>query len=80
MCPVQVTPARRFMKPSAPTIKLSADQLQQAREWVADCQWQDIHDADDVAELSQVEIERGIDRHYDGGLLQFILDCTPIKL
>lgn len=49
--------------------------LDAAREWVADCSWRDLHD-DDVSELSDAELIRGIRRHYCGGWRGFV-DADP---
>ncbi len=40
--------------------------LAEARAWVADCAWRE--DPDEIAEYSDQEIIRGVDRHYDGGI------------
>lgn len=45
------------------------------RSWVADCDgtWGDI-DADDVPNLTDVEVVDGVRRHYDGGVAAFVAD------
>lgn len=48
--------------------ELNAEQLRAARDWIADCQW-----ADDVTELTDDQVVRGIVRHYEGGLAGFRL-------
>lgn len=58
------------------TALLTPEQLTDARDWVADCVWADL-DADDVTELTDVQVTRGIARHYDGGVAQFIADSEP---
>jgi hypothetical protein len=55
---------------------LTAEELAAAREWIADCVWRDL-DADDVAELTDEEVTRGVARHYDGGLAAFRETCVP---
>ena len=50
------------------TMKLTPDELKAAREWISECYWPDLDDAD---ELSDREIERGIARHFDGGIAAF---------
>ncbi len=59
--------------------RLSADQLKQAREWAADCHWRDSEPEDfaDPSLWSDEQIARGIERHYDGGISQFLTDCAP---
>lgn len=51
--------------------------LKQMRDWVKDCQWGDVYDESDVDELSDIEILKGVDQHYDGGIKQFIQDGQP---
>lgn len=46
-----------------------------AREWVADCVW--IEDPEDIEEMTDAQILAGVERHYDGGLAQFIADAEP---
>lgn len=53
---------------------LSGQSLSDARDWLKDCAWQDM-DESDVDELSAEQITRGVDRHYDGGLVQFLQDA-----
>lgn len=43
-----------------------------ARGWVLDCMWKE--DPADIAEMSDTEILRGVNRHYDGGLAQCARD------
>ena len=47
---------------------MSATQLQEARDWIADC----FEDAPD--DLTDWEVIDGIKRHYLGGVDQFIAD------
>lgn len=46
---------------------LNAQQLTEAREWIADC-FEDV----DAAELTHLEVERGIARHFEGGIAAFL--------
>jgi hypothetical protein len=55
---------------------LTREQIEEARNWIADCQWAD---EVEVAELTDEEIVRGIRRHYDGGLTAFIESCEPVS-
>ena len=51
------------------------EQIQQARQWLTECVWEDIDD-DDINEMSDSHIVSGIARHYSGGIEQFIEDGT----
>lgn len=44
-----------------------------ARYWISDCTWADLA-SEDVAELSDEDVLRGIDTHYDGGVRAFAED------
>ncbi len=44
--------------------------LQEARDWVSDCQWKE--DPEDLDEYSDDDIIRGVNRHYDGGWATFV--------
>ena len=46
----------------------------EARAWIADCQWSEDFTPEDIASLSVDEIVRGINRHYGGGWSQFVRD------
>jgi hypothetical protein len=48
---------------------LTPEQLTEARGWIADCEWADDID---VSELTDGAVERGIQRHYSGGVAEFI--------
>lgn len=53
-------------------LTLTVEQLAAAREWIADCVWRDI-DQDDVNQLTPDQVERGVARHFDGGIAGFKL-------
>ena len=42
------------------------------RDWIKDCQWQDLPDEVAVDELSDEEVLRGIQNNYDGGIKDFL--------
>lgn len=44
------------------------------REWVSDCVWRDMDDTD---ELTDLQVVTGVQRHYQGGVKQFITDAGP---
>jgi hypothetical protein len=48
---------------------VNADEVREARAWLADC----FDDYDDD-EISDREVVRGIERHYEGGIAQFLQD------
>ena len=52
---------------------MTQEQIAAAREWILDCQWEDL-DEEDIPELSDTEVINGIARNYDGGIKGFILD------
>lgn len=47
------------------------DEVEAMRSWVEDCPWQDV---DDPAALMDGEIVAGVERNYEGGVRQFLLD------
>ena len=48
-------------------------QINEARTWIRDCSWLD--EAEDLEGLTDKEVTRGIDRHYEGGWTQFLANC-----
>lgn len=54
------------------------NQLAAMRSWVKDCQWADVPEESDVDEMSDAEIIAGVNRHYDGGVHQFMMDCEAV--
>lgn len=50
----------------------SKEELLKARDWIFECDWPDIEDADDVRQLTDEQVARGIKRHY--GISEFIKD------
>lgn len=49
--------------------------VEEARGWVLDCVWRE--DQDTLAALPDAAILAGIQRHYLGGIAQFIRDLEP---
>lgn len=43
----------------------------EARGWISDCVWANL-EPDDVDDLTDEEIRRGVQRHYDGGWDAFV--------
>lgn len=56
---------------------ISLEVVDQMREWALDCQWRE--DADEISEMSADEIIRGVNANYDGGVKEFIRDCSPVS-
>lgn len=52
----------------------TAELADEARDWIADCQWDDI-DEDDAGDLTDAQALSGVSRKYDGGLEAFIDNC-----
>jgi hypothetical protein len=48
-------------------------QIIEAKAWIHDCSWLD--ESEDLEDLTDEEVRRGIDRHYDGGWIQFLANC-----
>lgn len=40
--------------------------LDEARAWISDCSWPDL-DPEEVDDMTDEQIRRGVERHYDGG-------------
>jgi len=49
----------------------TAEELAEARGWLADCGWSDL-DPEDVEELPAAEVVAGVGRHWDGGTAGFL--------
>jgi hypothetical protein len=47
--------------------------IKQMRDWAADCQWKD---DEDLPDMSDEEILRGVQQHYEGGIRAFIRDSN----
>jgi hypothetical protein len=56
-------------------MNLTEQELKIAREWIADCQWNDIDGEDDIDQLTPTEIARGIHKNYEGGIAGFKRSC-----
>jgi hypothetical protein len=52
-------------------MKLDQRELSEARAWIKDCVWLDLDSAEDIDDLSDLQIERGIARHFAGGIEEF---------
>jgi hypothetical protein len=49
-----------------------------AREWISDCRWRE--EPEDLADLTDAEVIRGIDRHCQGGWSGFCLSQDVVDL
>lgn len=54
-----------------------ADLVNDMRDWIKDCQWNDVDD-EDVDAMTDEELLRGIEQHYDGGLPMFLRNSNYI--
>lgn len=52
---------------------MSKNMILQMRGWLMDCAWADL-EPEDFEEMTDVQIVRGVERHYSGGLDQFKRD------
>lgn len=59
-------------------IQYTEQQIKSMREWAKDCQWNDDIDNEFIDELTSTQVLIGIEKHYDGGIAQFLLDSTPV--
>jgi hypothetical protein len=51
--------------------------LKEARDWIKDCSFSDIEDDEQVDEMTDEQIWKGISKHYGGGIAQFMKDSNP---
>lgn len=65
----RVTPEDVLQMPDASRI------IKNARDWVEDCQWDD---EESIKSYDDLTILKGVERHYDGGLFQFLKDTVLI--
>lgn len=57
--------------------EINEDLLTEMRGWVSDCVWADM-DEEEIAELSRDQLLRGVEKHYVGGVRQFVIDCGEL--
>jgi hypothetical protein len=60
--------------------EFTPEQIKAMRDWAKDCQWADDTDSDFVDELTDEQVIKGVQQHYDGGLTQFVKDCEPVNI
>jgi hypothetical protein len=52
-------------------VQLSHEEVEKAKDWLADCSFRDIADEDEIYEMSDAEIQKAVSKHYDGGIHAF---------
>ena len=66
---IRASPSKMIQGYRTPYGVVSCAALHEMRLWVMDCDWQD---ADSISDLPDVEIIRGVHRHYSGGIEGFL--------
>ena len=54
-------------------MKLTPEQIAEARNWISDCDWHDLGPKE-IRDLGVGQVESGVERHYAGGTAGFISD------
>lgn len=57
-------------------MNLSQEELTLARDWIKECIWREDFTEEEVDELSDEEVEKGIARHFSGGIEEFKRTCV----
>lgn len=52
-------------------IEYTKQDIAAMREWIADCEWPNL-DTTDIKQLSALQVLKGIERNYEGGLNEFM--------
>ncbi len=55
----------------------SAAHIKIMREWVSECAGSWVEDEEEIEEMSDMQIVRGVQRHFDGGLDAFMVASFP---
>ncbi len=55
-------------------ITYTVEQIKDMRDWAKDCVWAEDSDSDFIDNLSDMQVIKGVEANYDGGLTQFIND------
>lgn len=62
-----------------PTVHmLSQQETELARKWLADCSWPNLDPAA-TADLTNQSVWSGVQRHYPGGIDQFLSDIQEVR-
>ncbi len=59
-------------------MRLTTEELREAREWLADIEWSDL-DSDDFRVFLDEQVEKAIERHWDGGIEDFKRCQSPSR-
>lgn len=61
-------------------LRLNREQLIEARAWLSDCAWGEEAEGDrlNFDTMSDRAIERGVARHFDGGINAFLETFAPV--
>jgi hypothetical protein len=56
---------------------MSEKELKQAREWIKEClgTWRELETEDDVDQLTDSQVQKGIAKHFSGGIEEFKRSC-----
>jgi hypothetical protein len=55
-------------------LKLTQEELVFAKDWIKECQWSECYEDFEIDDLDQSVIEKGLEKHYSGGIAQFKKD------
>lgn len=58
------------------SVNITTRNIADMREWVSDCTWADDCETE---EFSDLEIIRGVNRYFDGGLEAFLETCQAVS-
>lgn len=53
------------------------EEVQVMRDWVSECSWGENFEPDEIQEMDAIIIVRGVNRHFDGGLAEFMRVSFP---
>jgi hypothetical protein len=56
----------------------SAEEIAEMRNWVKDCEWGEQFEDEEIDDLPVAVLIRGIRRHYDGGMVGFLVAIKPV--
>jgi hypothetical protein len=57
-------------------MRLSPDDLREARAWLADCAWADA-EPEDIYAMPEGAVARAVARHHEGGIPGFLAAAQP---